>query len=690
MRLAGARNALVRTAKAKIGTPLALGIFSRSITYPAHKEAHTHSITNPAEFWREQAANVPWFKAPTNILDRSDPIYTRWFTDGTMNMSYAALDANIAKGRGNQIAIIHDNAYEGKVTQFTFNEVLKQVEQVAGSLVAQGVKKGDRVLIYMPMIPEAAFSMLACARIGAVHSVVFGGFASAELRKRVDAAEPVVILTASCGLEPKGKIIDYKHLVDAALAEAKHKVRTVVVKQREAHTIPTTEFVKGRDITWDEFCSKGTPVTTPVELKATDSSYVLYTSGTTGQPKGVVRDIGGQAVALTYSMKHIFGVNPGETWFAASDIGWVVGHSYIVYGPLLNGNTTIMFEGKPVMTPDASTYWRLMSQHKVSACFTAPTALRAIKKEDPELKHLIPYRSQLTQHLRTLFVAGERADPYTVTWATNGIGVPVIDHYWQTETGWPVIGPASPVKDWKLCVGSAGVPIAGYDVRLLDDEGKPVTKPETSGNIVIKLPLPPGTLASLYNAPERYVKSYLERFPGYYDTSDAGFYDEHGRFFVMTRTDDVMNVAGHRLSSGAIEEVVAQHESVAECAVVAMPDALKGSMPLVFAVLKEGAKVADPVQVEKQVIHRVREGVGHVASPRRVLCVNRLPKTRSGKILRATLRQILKYVEDSSAASADPSAAAPAPFEKAVPVRIFFSVDSLLYQYCILFNTSAV
>jgi len=628
---------------------LSRNITSVSTRYPDYHAQHTRSIENPIEFWEEAAKNIAWFKPPTKILDDTNSPYLRWFTDGELNLSYAALDANIAKGRGDQIAITHYNAYDEADSQsFTYNQTLKEVERIAGAMKARGIGKGDFVLIYMPMVPEAVFTMLACARIGAIHSVVFGGFAAVELKKRIDACKPKLIVTASCGLEPKGKVIDYKHLLDHALEISEHQVPSVVILQRKYLPTPEKDFKAGRDLEWNEFLNTGTPVKDPVVMKSTDTSYVLYTSGTTGAPKGVVRDVGGYAVALKHSMKNVFAMNEGENWFAGSDIGWVVGHSYIVYGPLLHGCSTILFEGKPIMTPDAATYWRILTKHKINGFFTAPTALRAIKKEDPELELLKPFKDDIQKNLRAVFVAGERADPDTVKWAYRGLGVPLIDHYWQTETGWPIIGPALPLDRWDVKPGSAGVPLAGYNVQILDDNGERITTPNTNGNIVVKLPLPPGALLGLYNAHERFMKGYYSRFPGYYDTADAGFFDEDGYVHVMARTDDVMNVAGHRLSTGAIEEAVATHGEVAECCVVACPDPIKGSLPLVFAILKGSQERSEEqlAQVEKEIVLTIRETVGAVATPRKCLFVHRLPKTRSGKIQRVTIRQILKYVED--------------------------------------------
>ena len=588
------------------------------------------SLADPEEFWAEAAEALVWERRWDRVLDASRPPFYRWFAGGLLNTCWNAVDRHVAAGRGNQKAIIHDSPVSGTIRSLTYAQLQDEVARCAGALVRLGVRKGDRVIVYMPMVPEALVAMLACARIGAIHSVVFGGFASHELAKRIDDAKPVLVLSASCGIEP-GRTVPYKPLLDAAIEQSAHKPRHCVVLQRpqlEATLVP------GRDLDWQEAMAGAHPVDC-VPVAATDPLYILYTSGTTGQPKGVVRDHGGHAVALLWSMRNIYGVHPGEVYWAASDVGWVVGHSYICYGPLLNGNTTVVYEGKPVGTPDPGAFWRVISQHDVKVLFTAPTAFRAIRKEDPEGAHLKRYD---LSRFRALFLAGERCDPDTLLWAEAQLGVPVIDHWWQTETGWAIA--ANPLGIEKLPVkpGSPTLPMPGYDVRILDEEGREV--PEGSlGAICIKLPLPPACLPTLWNADERYVQGYLSRYPGHYLTGDAGFKDADGYVFIMSRIDDVINVAGHRLSTGAMEEVLASHRDVAECAVIGVADDLKGELPLGLVVLKAGADRPHE-EIERELVAKVREEIGPVAAFKLVAVVKRLPKTRSGKILRGTMKKI--------------------------------------------------
>jgi propionyl-CoA synthetase len=603
---------------------------------------------DPEGFWREAAKAIDWVKPPETIFDPQAGAYGRWFADGELNSCHNALDRHVAGGRAGQVAMIYDSPMAGKKMRFTYAEMLGEVKALAGVIRSFGVAKGDRVVIYMPMVPEAVFAMLACARLGAVHSVVFGGFAAHELATRIDDSQAKLIVTATCGLEP-GRIVAYKPLVDQAISLTRHKPAHCLLLQRPELT---AELVAGRDVDYAEAMAdiraKGGDEVECVPVKATDPLYVLYTSGTTGQPKGVVRDNGGHAVTLHWSMKNIFGVDPGEVYWAASDIGWVVGHSYIVYAPLMHGNTTILYEGKPVGTPDAGAFWRVITEHKVAALFTAPTAFRAIRKEDPEGELVRKYPRQ---DFRALFLAGERADPETLKWAEMQLGVPVIDNWWQTETGWPVA--ANPVGLGLMPVkhGSPARPMPGYDVRVVDDAGHPVAA-GTLGNVVIKLPMPPGCLPTLWNADERFRNAYLEEFPGYYKTADAGYLDEDGYLFIMSRTDDIINCAGHRLSTGAMEEVCATHPDVAECAVVGVADPIKGQVPCGFLVLK--ANVTRPTsEIEKDVVGLVRDQIGPVAAFKMVLCVKRLPKTRSGKILRGTMQKIADREEWKMPATID-------------------------------------
>jgi propionyl-CoA synthetase len=595
-----------------------------------YKEVYERSLHDPEGFWAEAAAAIEWDTPPTRILDdTAAPLYT-WFPDGVMNTCHNALDRHVDGGRADQLALVYDSPVTDTIRTFTYRELRDAVARLAGALTSLGVTKGDRVIVYMPMIPEAAMAMLACARIGAIHSVVFGGFAANELATRIDDATPKVVLSASCGIEP-GRIVEYKPLLDRAIDLAEHPPAHCVILQRpQAHA----SMVDGRDHDWTEVVETAEPVP-PLPLAATDPLYILYTSGTTGEPKGVVRDNGGHAVALAWSMKNIYGVDPGEVYWAASDVGWVVGHSYIVYAPLLHGCTTVLYEGKPVGTPDPGAFWRVISQHGVSVLFTAPTAFRAIKRDDPEAKHLQRYD---LRGFRTLFLAGERCDPDTLHWAEAKLGVPVIDHWWQTETGWPVAANPVGIEPLPVKPGSPTVAVPGYDIRVLDDDGEEVAAGDI-GAIVVRLPLPPGCLPTLWNADQRYIDSYLERYPGYYLTSDAGYKDEDGYLAIMSRIDDIINVAGHRLSTGAMEEVLADHPDVAECAVIGVADQLKGQLPVGFVVLNAG--VERPYEtISSELVALMRERIGPVAAFKQAIVVNRLPKTRSGKILRGTMRRI--------------------------------------------------
>lgn len=589
-----------------------------------YTDIYRRSLEDPTGFWGEAASLVDWYQTPRQILDDTNPPFYRWYPDGVLNTCYNALDRHVAGGRADQLALVYDSPVTGVVQTFTFSQLRDRVAKVAGALTSLGLGKGDRVIIYMPMVPEAVMAMLACARIGAIHSVVFGGFAAKELATRIDDAQPKVIVSASCGIEA-GRIVEYKPLLDGAIELASHKPEATLILQRPQLEAP---LVAGRDHDWDEVVDAASPVDC-VPVAATDPLYILYTSGTTGQPKGVVRDNGGHAVALTWSMKNIYGVDPGEVYWAASDVGWVVGHSYIVYAPLLHGCTTILYEGKPVGTPDPGAFWRVISQHGVSVLFTAPTAFRAIKRDDPNGEYIGRYD---LSRFRTLFLAGERCDPDTLHWAEQHLGVPVIDHWWQTETGWPIASNPVGIEMLPVKPGSPTVAVPGYDVRILDENQAELPAGEI-GAIVIKLPLPPGTLPTLWNADERYVESYLSRFPGYYLTSDAGFKDEDGYLSIMSRIDDIINVAGHRLSTGAMEEVLASHPDVAECAVIGIADELKGQVPVGFAVLKAGVEQSHE-EIAGQLVAMVRDQIGPVAAFKTALIVNRLPKTRSGKILR--------------------------------------------------------
>ena len=595
-----------------------------------YADQHAQSITDPAGFWAEAAAEIDWIKTWDTVLDGSDPPFYRWFAGAEMNTCYNAVDRHVDRGNGDQPAIIYDSPVTGTVARYTFAQLKDLTAHLAGALAGLGVTKGDRVIIYMPMVPHALVAMLACARIGAIHSVVFGGFAPAELATRIDDAKPKAIISASCGIEVN-RVIPYKPMLDEAIDLAAHKPDACIILAREQ---VTAELTPGRDHDWDEIMAAAKPVDC-VPVLATDPLYILYTSGTTGQPKGIVRDNGGHAVALKWTMKNIYDCRPGEVYWAASDVGWVVGHSYIVYGPLLHGATTIVYEGKPVGTPDPGAFWRVISEHRVGNLFTAPTAFRAIKREDPDGTYLAKYDLSC---LRALFLAGERSDPDTIRWAENLLKIPVIDHWWQTETGWAICGNPLGLELFPVKYGSATKPIPGWDVKALDPEGNEVA-PGDIGALVCKLPLPPGAMTTLWQAAERFKTSYMTQFPGFYMTGDAGYVDDDGYVSVMTRVDDVINVAGHRLSTGAMEEILCAHPDVAEAAVIGVNDQLKGQLPLGFIVLKAGVAKADD-DVVAEVVKMVRDQIGAVAAFKTATVVDRLPKTRSGKILRGTMKKI--------------------------------------------------
>ena len=596
-----------------------------------YKQEFDLSISHRDEYWGQAAKLVHWEKPWDKVLDDSNKPYYRWYTGAEVNTCYNALDLHVNEGRGDQNAIIYDSAMTGEVRHITYRQLTEETARFAGALADLGVEKGSRVIIYMPMIPQTVVAMLACARLGAVHSVVFGGFASNELAVRIDDAQPVVIVSASCGLEP-GRTIAYKPLLDKAIDLSAHKPRACVIYQRPELE---AQMQAGRDHDWNDVMASASPAAC-VTVKATDPLYILYTSGTTGQPKGVVRDNGGHIVALKWSMKNIYGMEPGEVFWSASDVGWVVGHSYIVYAPLFAGNTTILFEGKPVGTPDPGTFWRIISQHNVAALFTAPTAFRAIKKEDPNAEYLNKYD---LSGFRTLFLAGERTDPDTLHWAEETLRVPVIDHWWQTETGWAICGNPMGIEHLPVKEGSPSKPMPGWDLRVIDDETHEEAAPGEIGSLVVELPLPPGTFPTLWNADQRFFEAYLEEYPGYYKTADAGFIDEDGYVFVMARTDDIINVAGHRLSTGAMEEVLAEHPDVAECAVTGVKDSLKGQLPLGLLVLNAGCETPEE-QIVRDCVRLMRERIGPVAAFKQAVVVKRLPKTRSGKILRGTVSKI--------------------------------------------------
>ncbi|WP_298816477.1 propionyl-CoA synthetase [uncultured Roseibium sp.] len=597
-----------------------------------YKQTYADWSTNPESFWMNAARNIDWIKAPETAFDPEMGAYGRWFPDGVCNTCWNAVDRHVAAGHGDRLALVYDSPVTQTVKRFTFLELQAEIGALAEVLRANGVEKGDRVIIYMPMVPEAIFSMLACARLGAIHSVVFGGFAAAELATRIEDAKPKVMISASCGIEPN-RIVAYKPLLDAAIAMSEDKPEKCIILQRDALA---ADMIDGRDLDYSTEV-RATIGTLPecVPVQATDPAYILYTSGTTGQPKGVVRDTGGHMVAMKWSMEHHYDVKPGEVFWAASDVGWVVGHSYICYAPLLHGCATVVYEGKPVGTPDAGAFWRVIEDHKVVALFTAPTAFRAIRKEDPSGALIDRYD---LSHFRTLFLAGERSDPATIEWAQQKLSRPVIDHWWQTETGWPMSGNPVGLGTLPVKPGSPGVPMPGYKIEVLDDEGRQLPA-GMLGNIVCKLPLPPSGTPTLWNAEERFHKAYLEDFPGYYATSDAGIVDEDGYVFIMARTDDIINVAGHRLSTGAMEEVIAAHKDIAECAVVGAADTLKGQLPIGFFVQNDGAG-RDPGELERELVALVREKIGAVAAFKTAMEVERLPKTRSGKVLRGTMQKL--------------------------------------------------
>lgn len=600
-----------------------------------YNEFHKKSLENPVKFWTEQAQNISWFKKPQTILSKDKNNYPLWFEDGEVNACYLALDKHIEDGFGNQIAMIYDSPVTQTVKKYTYKEVKTEVAKLAGGLESLGIKKGETVVIYMPMIPQAAFAMLACARIGATHSVVFGGFAPHELAIRIDDCKPRIIVTASSGIEVD-RLIAYKPLVDEAIELATYKPKKVVVFNRKLGAkVPFKKY----DVDYDALIY-GSDEAECVSVKSTHPLYVLYTSGTTGKPKGIVRDTGGYVTALKFSMQYIYGVKPTDVFWAASDVGWVVGHSFIVYGPLLNRNTTIIFEGKPIKTPDASTFWRVIAEHQVNVMFTAPTAIRAIKKEDPHGDFIKQYD---LSSLRTQFLAGERCDVATLEWYNQHIPVPAIDHWWQTESGWPMIANMMGVEFLPIKPGSAGKAVSGYDIKILNENGVEVEANE-EGYVVIKLPLPPGTMLDLWNDNERFKTGYLNKFPGYYFSGDGGFKDEEDYIFITGRVDDVINVAGHRLSTAEMEEIVASHPAVAECAVIGINDELRGQIPLAMVVTKTGYEI-EHFQLEYEIVQLIREQIGAVACLRNVMIVYRLPKTRSGKILRKLLRAIVDKEE---------------------------------------------
>jgi len=596
----------------------------------SYEEEYKKSIEDPAGFWSEKAEALDWYKKTDNVLSTDDDGIYHWFSDWELNTSYMALDYHVKNGRGDQAALIYDSPVTDTKKTYTYNELLAEVEKTAGMIASLGVAKGDTVVIYMPMIPQAAIAMLACARIGAIHSVVFGGFASAELAVRIDDAKPKLILSASCGIEIT-KVIDYKVLLDKAIDLAKHKVGNCVIYQREQFK---ADLIDGRDLDWQGLLASAKPHE-PVPVKGIDPLYILYTSGTTGKPKGVVRENGGHAVAMKYSMNAVYDTGPGEVYFAASDVGWVVGHSYIVYGPLLQGCTTIFYEGKPIMTPDAGAFWRVISEHKVKTLFTAPTAYRAIKKEDPNGELTKKYD---LSSLVNVFSAGERLDAYTYQWINDVLGVPVVDNWWQTETGWAIASNLIGIEVMETKPGSATMPSPGFAIEILDDEGNRLENDE--GNIAIKLPLPPSCLATIWGDTQRFVDGYLSDFPGYYTSGDGGYFDEDGYLFVMGRTDDVINVAGHRLSTGEIEECISSHPDIAECAVIGSHDDLKGQIPVGFIVLKANSDKDDET-ISKELVSLVRDKIGPIVCYKDSHLVMRLPKTRSGKILRKTIKAIV-------------------------------------------------
>jgi len=595
-----------------------------------YKEVYHSSIKKKEEFWQEVSEDIFWYHKPRKILNTENPPFYKWFEDGITNTCYNALDFHIDRGLGEKLALIWDSPITNSKEKFTYNQLKEKVELFAGALKNQGANKGDRIIIYMPMIPEAVIAMLACARIGAIHSVVFGGFASTELANRIDDSKAKIIISASCGYEP-GRTIEYKPLINKAIEIAKHKPECCIVFQRKNFKANLDSQL---DVDWEEILKNARP-TECVEMRGSDYAYILYTSGTTGLPKGIVRDIAGHIVALKWTMKNIYNINQEDVWWSASDIGWIVGHSYIVYAPLFYGCTTILYEGKPVGTPDAGEFWRVVSEHKVKSLFTAPTAIRAIKKEDPNGEFFKKYD---LSNFKYLYLAGERADPDTIKWAEKLLNVPVLDHWWQTETGWAISGNCMGIESFPTKYGSAFKPVPGYDIKILNNDGKEL-EPGKMGDVVIKLPLPPGTFPTLWKADERYRENYMSNYSGYYQTYDAGHIDEDGYVWIMSRTDDIINVAGHRLSTGSIEEVLAEHEDVAECAVIGIADKLKGQLPIGLLALKKGV-TNDKNNIISECIAMVREKVGPVASFKLAIVVKRLPKTRSGKILRGTVRKI--------------------------------------------------
>jgi propionyl-CoA synthetase len=606
-------------------------------------DVYRRSLDDPEGFWAEAAAAIDWDEPWERVLDDSRAPFYRWFSGGRLSTCHNALDRHVEGGRADQLALIYDSPVTGTAAAFTYRELRDEVARFAGALAAQGVQAGDRVVVYMPMVPEAVIAMLACARIGAIHSVVFGGFAAHELASRIEDAQPKVVVSASCGIEP-ATLVAYKPLLDTAIAMVEAKPERCIILQRPQLE---AELDPDRDLDWREAVAQAEAAPC-VSVEATDPLYILYTSGTTGRPKGIVRDHGGHAVALAWTMKHFYDVEPGEVYWAASDVGWAVGHSYLVYAPLLHGCTTILYEGKPVGTPDAGAFWRVVSEHGVSTLFTAPTSFRAIRQQDPDGEHIGRYD---LSGFRTLFLAGERCDPETLGWAQEKLGVPVIDHWWQTETGWAITGNCIGIERLPVVPGSATRAVPGWDVRILGDLGEELARGET-GALVVKLPMPPGASPTLWNAEDRYREVYLSTFPGYYQTADAGYIDENGYVFVMSRTDDIINVAGHRLSTGAIEEVLAAHPDVAETAVIGVADELKGQLPVGFLVLKSGVE-RNRDEIVAEIVQLVRERIGPVASFKTAVVVDRLPKTRSGKILRGTMRRIADGAEYTTPATID-------------------------------------